>query len=97
MGYNETGVKERILAGRELDPGTLLAESKNGDAISMKILFFGTKSYDKQFFNETWKDKVYEQIEIDYVDVLLTPDTARLAQGYEAVCAFCQYGSEHTG
>ena len=54
----------------------------------MKILFFGTKSYDKQFFNDTWKDKVYEQIEIDYVDVLLTPDTARLAQGYEAVCAF---------
>lgn len=54
----------------------------------MKILFFGTKSYDKQFFNETWKEKAYEQIEIDYVDVLLTPDTARLAQGYEAVCAF---------
>ena len=47
----------------------------------MKILFFGTKSYDKQFFNDTWKDKVYEQIEIDYVDVLLTPDTARLALG----------------
>ena len=54
----------------------------------MKILFFGTKSYDKQFFNETWKEKVYEQIEIDYVDVLLTPDTARLAHGYDAVCAF---------
>lgn len=54
----------------------------------MKILFFGTKSYDKQFFNETWKEKAYEQIEIDYVDVLLTPDTARLAHGYEAVCAF---------
>ena len=54
----------------------------------MKILFFGTKSYDKQFFNETWKEKAYEQIEIDYVDVLLTPDTARLAHGYDAVCAF---------
>ena len=54
----------------------------------MKILFFGTKSDDKQFFNDTWKDKVYDQIEIDYVDVLLTPDTARLAQVYEAVCAF---------
>ena len=54
----------------------------------MKILFFGTKSYDKQFFNETWKEKAYEQIEIDYVDVLLTPDTARLAHSYEAVCAF---------
>ena len=54
----------------------------------MKILFFGTKSYDRQFFDETWKEKEYEQIQLDYVDTLLIPDTARLAQGYDAVCAF---------
>lgn len=54
----------------------------------MKILFFGTKSYDRQFFDETWKEKEYEQIQLDYVDTLLLPDTARLAQGYDAVCAF---------
>ncbi|MDO4343313.1 MAG: 2-hydroxyacid dehydrogenase [Eubacteriales bacterium] len=54
----------------------------------MRILFFGTKSYDKQFFNETWKEKEYKEIELDYVETLLTPDTARLAKGYDAVCAF---------
>ncbi|EET60921.1 4-phosphoerythronate dehydrogenase [Marvinbryantia formatexigens DSM 14469] len=54
----------------------------------MKILFFGTKSYDRQFFDETWKEKEYEEIQLDYVDTLLIPDTARLAQGYDAVCAF---------
>ena len=54
----------------------------------MKILFFGTKSYDKKFFDETWKEAEYEDIHIDYIDVLLVPDTAKLAQGYDAVCAF---------
>ncbi|MGN0354459.1 MAG: 2-hydroxyacid dehydrogenase [Muricoprocola sp.] len=54
----------------------------------MKILFFGTKSYDKKFFDETWKEAEYEEIHIDYIDVLLMPDTAKLAQGYDAVCAF---------
>ncbi len=54
----------------------------------MKILFFGTKSYDRQFFDETWKEKEYEEIQLDYVEALLIPDTARLAQGYDAVCAF---------
>lgn len=54
----------------------------------MKILFFGTKSYDKQFFNDTWKEKAYEEIQLDYVETLLAPDTAKLAEGYDAVCAF---------
>lgn len=54
----------------------------------MKILFFGTKSYDRQFFDETWKSSEYKELELDYVDTLLIPDTARLAQGYDAVCAF---------
>ncbi|MDO5539690.1 MAG: 2-hydroxyacid dehydrogenase [Eubacteriales bacterium] len=54
----------------------------------MKILFFGTKSYDRQFFDETWREKEYEDIQIDYVETLLIPETARLANGYDAVCAF---------
>ena len=54
----------------------------------MKILFFGTKSYDRQFFDETWKEREYENIRIDYVETLLIPETARLADGYDAVCAF---------
>lgn len=54
----------------------------------MKILFFGTKSYDKQFFDDTWSEDQYEGIQIDYVETLLIPETARLAKGYDAVCAF---------
>lgn len=54
----------------------------------MRILFFGTKSYDRQFFDETWRQKQFEAIELDYVEALLTPGTARLAHGYDAVCAF---------
>lgn len=54
----------------------------------MKILFFGTKSYDRQFFDETWQSSEYKDIELDYVETLLIPETARLAEGYDAVCAF---------
>lgn len=54
----------------------------------MKILFFGTKSYDKEFFDKTWGEDRYEGIQIDYVETLLIPETARLARGYDAVCAF---------
>lgn len=54
----------------------------------MKILFYGTKSYDKKFFNEVWNAKDYKNILIDYVDVLLDASTAKLADGYDAVCAF---------
>lgn len=54
----------------------------------MRILFFGTKSYDREFFDATWKNKEYQDIHIDYVETLLIPETARLANGYDAVCAF---------
>ena len=54
----------------------------------MKILFFGTKSYDKKFFEETWQNGRYHEIKIEYIDVLLGPETAVLAGGYDAVCAF---------
>lgn len=51
-----------------------------------KILFFGTKEYDKTFFNEYLKD--YDSLTIDYVKVNLTNETAKLAYGYDGVCIF---------
>ena len=52
----------------------------------MKILFYGTASYDKDSFNKELKS--YPNIKIDYVETNLTPMTAALARGYDAVCAF---------
>ncbi len=54
----------------------------------MKILFFGTKSYDREFFKEGLQDEKYKEIEIKFIEPNLTPETAELAHGYDAVCAF---------
>ena len=56
----------------------------------LKIAFFGTKDYDKVFFEELAKDKgpgTYN-VDITYFDVRLTDQTVSLAKGYEAVCIF---------
>lgn len=52
----------------------------------MKILFYGTKNYEKEVFEKHCKDKkdleiVYLQSEFDY-------QTARLSNGYDAICIF---------
>ena len=52
----------------------------------MKILFFDTKSYDKESFQK--QEKNYPGIEIDYLKTDLAPKTAPLAKGFDAVCAF---------
>lgn len=52
----------------------------------MKILFYDTKSYDKESFERTREN--YPEIEIKYLKSELSPNTARLAEGYEAICAF---------
>ena len=52
----------------------------------MKILFYGTASYDKVSFNKELKS--YPNIKIDFIETNLTPMTAALARGYDAVCAF---------
>lgn len=59
----------------------------------LKILFYDTKSYDKDSFEE--KRLQYPKIKIDYMKSELTPATARLAKGYDAVCAFvnCEVGT----
>lgn len=52
----------------------------------MKILFYDTKKYDRESFEE--KAKEYPEIEITFLEADISPDTARLAKGYDAVCGF---------
>lgn len=52
----------------------------------MKILFYDTKNYDKESFENMRIE--YPEIEIDYLKTDLAPKTAQLAAGYDAVCAF---------
>lgn len=52
----------------------------------MRILFFDTKTYDKESFEKQTGNS--PAIEIDYLKTDLTPKTATLAKGYDAVCAF---------
>lgn len=60
----------------------------------LKILFYDTKSYDKDSFENRRKD--YPEIEIEYIESELSPKTAQLAGGYDAVCAFvsCDVGTK---
>ena len=52
----------------------------------MKILFYDTKQYDKDSFERALTE--FDEIEINYLDADLSVDTAKLAVGYDAVCAF---------
>ncbi|MCI6868117.1 MAG: 2-hydroxyacid dehydrogenase, partial [Lachnospiraceae bacterium] len=54
----------------------------------MKILFFGTKSYDEKYFKEDLAQERFQEIDVHFIEPDLTPDTAKLAEGYDAVCAF---------
>ena len=49
----------------------------------MKIAFYGTKPYDKAGF-----DAIETKHEIKYFEPRLTLDTAKMAEGYDAVCIF---------
>ena len=56
----------------------------------LRIAFFGTKDYDRLFFGELAQDKgegTYN-CDIDFFSCRLTPETAFLAKGYDAVCIF---------
>lgn len=48
-------------------------------------MVFDTKPYDRQFLD---KENANYGFEIKYMESKLTPDTAKLAAGYDAVCAF---------
>lgn len=52
----------------------------------MKILFYDTKSYDRESFQDTLKN--FPNMEIEYTKSDLDPRTAALADGFDAVCAF---------
>ena len=52
----------------------------------MKILFYDTKKYDRDSFETVVTD--FPEMEIDYLEADLSVQTARLAKGYDAVCAF---------
>jgi D-lactate dehydrogenase len=52
----------------------------------MRILFYGTASYDRDSFDRELSD--FPEVKIDYTETNLTPMTAALARGYDAVCAF---------
>ena len=52
----------------------------------MKILFYDTNPYDKNAFDSV-KDK-YKNIEIEYLKTDISPKTASLSKGFDAVCLF---------
>lgn len=52
----------------------------------MKILFYDTKSYDKESFNAALS--AYPDIQLEYTKSDLDPRTAALSEGFDAVCAF---------
>ena len=52
----------------------------------MKILFYDTKSYDRESFDAAMQK--YSSIEIEYISSDLDSRTATLAEGFDAVCAF---------
>lgn len=52
----------------------------------MKILFYDTKDYDEKSFREVLKN--YDNIEVDFLKTDISYHTARLANGYDAVCVF---------
>ena len=51
----------------------------------MKGAVFSSKSYDKESFE---KSNTFNEIEFTYFDVPLNSDTAKLTQGFQAVCIF---------
>ena len=52
----------------------------------MRILFYDTKKYDRESFEKNLSN--FPEIELDFLEADLSVHTARLAKGYDAVCAF---------
>ena len=52
----------------------------------MKVIFFDSKTYDKESF--TKELVTYPDVEVKFLKTELTVNTAELAHGYDAVCAF---------
>ncbi|MDO4273413.1 MAG: 2-hydroxyacid dehydrogenase [Eubacteriales bacterium] len=52
----------------------------------MKILFYGTKNYDEQFFEKLLPG--FPGIHMKFIEANIHEETASLAKGYDAICAF---------
>ena len=52
----------------------------------MKILFYGTKNYDEQFFERLLPE--FPEIRMKFIEANIHEETAWLARGYDAICAF---------
>lgn len=52
----------------------------------MKILFYGAKNYDEQFFQKLLPQ--YPGISFIFIEANICPETAALSSGYEGICAF---------
>lgn len=63
----------------------------------MKVIFYDSKNYDKESFTKELVN--YPDIEVKFLKADLTPNTAELSHGYDAVCAFVSsdIGSETIG
>ena len=84
----EGGDEAAALAQVEQILNDTLAAKKQTDVL--KIAFFGAKDYDRVFFGELAKDKGEGTFNCDvaFFTVRLTPETAYLAKGCDAVCIF---------
>lgn len=58
----------------------------------MKILFYDTKPYDREWFEE----KNNGRYEIDYLETKLNKKTAKLAEGYDGIVAFVNDSLDET-
>ena len=54
----------------------------------MKILFYDAATYDVESFEKELTH--FPDIEIIYHEVDISPKTVSLAQGCDAICAFCK-------
>ena len=52
----------------------------------MKILFYDTKKYERDSFEKILPE--YSDLEVEFLEADLSPSTAALAKGYDAICAF---------
>ncbi|HYW95822.1 MAG TPA: 2-hydroxyacid dehydrogenase [Bacteroidales bacterium] len=58
----------------------------------MKVAIFSTKTYDQEYFDRFNKDKEHE---LTYFEVSLKSSTAKLASGFDVVCAFVNDRIDH--
>jgi D-lactate dehydrogenase len=53
----------------------------------VKIAFFDTKPYDRDYFEPLLKEPAFP-VKVKFLQAKLVPDTAALAAGYEGICVF---------